>query len=240
MTWTIIAIVGLLGLGAGAQGKQSPETAGAVESASLSPLPNGAIMYLELSKTVDARKAKAGDQVKATLLADVLFHGRIVLRRDSRLVGHVTEARIHTKENPESRLGIVFDKSVAKGGHETAFSAVILALRPATRLVLDSPRAPSPPGINPASGTGSDMHYPSAERPSSPKLSPDLSRAMDSQARQIAGSSPTDIDGLSLGPAANGQVVISLKRTVKLESGVRMDLRVTDGGGHSKDPAHAP
>ena len=41
---------------------------------------------------------------------------------------------------------------------------------------------------------------------------------------------PTDIEGLSLAPADNErpQAIVSFTRTVKLESGVRLDVRVAD------------
>ncbi|HEY2914954.1 MAG TPA: hypothetical protein VGK21_16430, partial [Candidatus Angelobacter sp.] len=48
-------------------------------------LETGSILYAELTKTVDAKKAKVGDPVSAVLTADVLAHGKIVLRHDSKL-----------------------------------------------------------------------------------------------------------------------------------------------------------
>src|SRR5712672_4717297 len=86
---------------------------------------NGSILYAELSKTIDAKKAKVGDPVTAVLVADVLSHGKIVARHDSKLVGHVTEVQLHTKETPESRLGIVFDKVITKDG-EVPFQSLLL------------------------------------------------------------------------------------------------------------------
>ena len=46
---------------------------------------------------------------------------------------------------------------------------------------------------------------------------------------QMAETGPTDIDGLSLSSPANGgaQTIVSTQRTVKLESGVKIELRVT-------------
>jgi hypothetical protein len=41
---------------------------------------------------------------------------------------------------------------------------------------------------------------------------------------------PTDIEGLSLSTAGGTQAVVSLNRTVKLESGIVIELRVTDPG----------
>ncbi|HWS18019.1 MAG TPA: hypothetical protein VN223_08385, partial [Candidatus Elarobacter sp.] len=57
-------IAGLLGLGAAANALQSASAPAQIE--------NGSILYAELSKTVDAGKAKVGDPVTAVLLADVL------------------------------------------------------------------------------------------------------------------------------------------------------------------------
>ena len=51
---------------------------------------------------------------------------------------------------------------------------------------------------------------------------------------------PTDIEGLSLQPSADGanRVVVSFKNNVKLESGVRLELRVTNQT--KRDTAQAP
>jgi hypothetical protein len=51
---------------------------------------------------------------------------------------------------------------------------------------------------------------------------------MKSRDREIAQTGPTDIDGLSLSSAENGtQTIVSMQRTVKLDSGVKVELRVT-------------
>ena len=125
------------------------------------PLENGSILYAELTKTVDAKKAKAGDPVNAVLVADVLAHGKVVVRRDAKLLGHVTEAQVHSKEVPESRLGIVFDKIITKSG-EVPFQSLLLAIRPAERPVVEIPNAPSPMS-NSAPGTNAEAGNPSPQ-----------------------------------------------------------------------------
>src|SRR5882724_7692060 len=122
---------------------------------------NGSILYAELSKTVDAKKAKVGDPVNAVLVADVVSHGKIVVRHDSELIGHVTEVKPHTKETPESRLGIVFDRVITKDG-EVPFQSLLLAIRPAERVVVDVPQAPSPMP-NSATQPMQTGHYPSPQ-----------------------------------------------------------------------------
>jgi hypothetical protein len=93
-------------------------------------LSSGTTLQAELSKGLDCKKAKPGDEVSAKLTQDVKSDGNIVLHKGSRLVGHVTEAQARSKENAESKLGIVFDKAVLKGGQELAFNGAIQALAP--------------------------------------------------------------------------------------------------------------
>jgi hypothetical protein len=93
-------------------------------------LSSGTTLQAELSKGLDCKKAKPGDEVSAKLTQDVKSDGNVVLHKGSRLVGHVTEAQARSKENAESKLGIVFDKAVLKGGQELAFNGAIQALAP--------------------------------------------------------------------------------------------------------------
>src|ERR1051325_3003509 len=142
----------------GAPAQQNSRTAGDAAQSQL--LENGTIIYLELSKSGEAKKAKPGDEVRASLLADVVSHGKIVLRQDARLIGHVTEAQAFSKEKPESRLGIVFDKVIGKGKQETVFQAMLMAISPAPRLQVAAIDAPPLPNFNPANPQLQDGHVP--------------------------------------------------------------------------------
>src|SRR6266567_2858006 len=106
--------------------------AGSASAASVggAALSSGTTLQAELTKSLDAKKAKAGDEVSARVTQDVKSDGKVVVHKGSRLVGHVTEAKARTKEDTESKLGIVFDKAVLKGGQEVAFNGVIQALAP--------------------------------------------------------------------------------------------------------------
>ena len=224
-TATVIA-----GLGFASFAIALPQTTGSSTGPAMSGMEDGSILYAELSKTVDAKKAKVGDPVTAQLLADVVARGKIVVRRDSKLIGHVTEAQPRSKENPESRLGIAFDKIIVKGGQEVSIRSTLLALRPAPRLTFDVPSAPSPPGVNPAAGPGPEKHYPSPKGPS-PKMNGSLNGELRTRDQEMSGLGATDIDGLSLSShTGNLPVIVSIERTVKLESGVRLELRVIDAG----------
>src|SRR5262245_26190414 len=52
----------------------------------------GTTVNAVLSDTLDARKAKPGDAVRAKTSEDVTVAGTVVIPRGARLVGHVTEA----------------------------------------------------------------------------------------------------------------------------------------------------
>jgi len=75
----LLALVSLAAL-AGVQGGSAMNRGWAATTLPTPPAPvhmeNGSILYAELSKTVDARKAKVGDPVNAVLVADVVSHGK--------------------------------------------------------------------------------------------------------------------------------------------------------------------
>ena len=221
---TLVSLAALVGVQRGSAKNLGCATS---QSAPAVHMENGSILYAELSKTIDAKKAKVGDPVTAVLVADVLSHGKIVARHDSKLVGHVTEVQLHTKETPESRLGIVFDKVITKDG-EVPFQSLLLAIRPAERAVVD---IPNPPSQRSSSAPQPMQTYPAQQGNNNhpPRINSPVDDEMKSRDREMAKNGPTDIDGLSLSSAANGgaQTIISTQRTVKLESGVKIELRVT-------------
>jgi hypothetical protein len=94
----------------------------------------GAELNATLSQTVDARKAKPGDTVTATLTEDVRANGRLLLLRGTMLVGRVTEAQARTRRADsgdapaDSRLGIEFETAVLRDGQEVPIHATIQAV----------------------------------------------------------------------------------------------------------------
>src|SRR5215470_4400253 len=73
------------------------QSAGSAPERSASNHLQGAEMSATLSQTVDARKAKPGDEVTATLTEDVRANGRLLLLRGTTLVGRVTEAQARAR-----------------------------------------------------------------------------------------------------------------------------------------------
>jgi len=111
----------------------------------------GAEINATLSQTVDARKAKPGDPVTATLTDDVRANGRLLLFRGTTLVGRVTEAQARTRgadagdASTDSRLGIAFEKAVLRDGQEVPINATIEAVAAAGPAASSSSRSDEDP-----------------------------------------------------------------------------------------------
>lgn len=89
---------------------------------------NGTTMNAVLSRPVDAKKNKPGDEVTAKTTQNVMSNGEVVIPKGSTLKGHVTEAKAREKGQSESALGIVFDRAVMKNGQEMPVNFTVQAL----------------------------------------------------------------------------------------------------------------
>jgi hypothetical protein len=107
----------------------------------------GTTLLAEFSGSLNVKKLKPGDKVKAVLTQDLLAGGQIIAKVDSKLIGHVTEIKRRSESDPESRLGVVFDKIVLKKNRELAIQAIVQALAPPVqrRSRVDEPDQMMPP-----------------------------------------------------------------------------------------------
>lgn len=130
-----------------AAGSAAQSQSGAQAVRSSSSLASGTTLNAELSAPVDSKKAKSGDAVMAHITEAVKADGKKVIPKDAKLVGHVTQASARAKGDPESALGIQFDKAVLKNGQE-------LPLRVWIRAMAAEPRGVYQPGPNQDVATG--------------------------------------------------------------------------------------
>jgi len=96
--------------------------------ASASQLQAGSQVQAELVKPIDAKKNKAGDDVIAKTTHDVKSEGRVVIPKGSKLVGHVTEAKVRGQGQATSELGVAFDRAILKSGEEFPLAMGIQAI----------------------------------------------------------------------------------------------------------------
>lgn len=218
-------------------------------------LASGTTLNAELTHSLDAKSAKPGDEVTAKVTEDVKSNGKVVVHKGSKLVGHVTEARARTKDNADSQLGIVFDKAVLKSGEELSFNGAMQAMAPPVNAALAASgeessmiNAPSPGGgggarrsgggglvggvTSTATGvTGGATGAVTGATTGTVNGTGGLVGGLTAQGRLTnASQGAIGLQGLTLTSAtagsAQGSVVSSTTRNVKLESGTQMLLKV--------------
>jgi hypothetical protein len=260
----IIMGVVLCGL-AVAQDAMSPQTAAPVtqpssrtpQFAQANPAPAGgtlriapgSIIPVQLTKSIDAKKVKTGDAVEAKVTQDLKSgNGEVVVPKDTRVIGHVTEAQARNKEQKESQVGIAFDHAVMKNGGDVALPLSIQAIIAAPSTSPDNretasqestgqpPPSPSAAGSAPGStGAPNGMGSGAPQPPSSPSAGsevPTSTQTASSARPPITGDTQgvVGISNLKLSPVADTaqpSLLSSDKNNVKLESGTFMLLRVT-------------
>lgn len=221
--------------------------AGAAQPTRIAP---GSVIPVQLTKTVDAKKAKNGDQVLAKVTMDMKTQsGDVLVPKDTKVIGHVTEAQARSKEQKESQLAIAFDHAVTKDGMDMQLPMSIQAVIGQQQNQADqsggapaeggggggAPSAGSAPSGGSGGRSGSGMNGSSGASTGSPPATPS---AGSGQTANAGSSRPPinaqtqgviGISNLTLSPAANaaqGSVMTSEKNNVKLESGTMLLLKV--------------
>jgi hypothetical protein len=209
----------------------------------------GSVIPVQLTKSVDSKKAKTGDEVDVRVTQDMKAQsGQVLLPKDTRIIGHVTEAQGRSKEQKESQLGVTFDRAVLKEGGDVPLPASIQAvIAPPSQ---NPDNASSGAGASGSGGGGAPSQSPGggysqsgagnrpgmtggSAPPQAPSAGGDQSAASSGNAAnpQITASTQGVI-GISNyklstpGDVTQGSVVSSDKSNVKLESGTLMLLRV--------------
>jgi hypothetical protein len=111
-------------------GKKDANASGSAsqDSAAGAQIPSGTKVPAVLDKSVDSRKCKQGDEVVAKTTQDVVSGGKVIIPKNSKLIGHVTEASAKANGESDSKLGIVFDKAMLRNGSTVPMQAHIQAL----------------------------------------------------------------------------------------------------------------
>lgn len=242
----VYALAALL-LGWAAALAQSPPAAQGEPQAEATLAP-GTVLGAELSKGIDAKKAKVGQEVVAKTLADLRDNnGNVVIPRGARLVGHLTQVKAASKQEPQSALGVIFDKVEAKHGKEIGMHAAIQALaKPQPSAMADQSsgpmEGPGAPGGGAMGGNRPGMGSGGGRN---------MGGAYPGQTGETGGGNmggPTEQQGGGGGPAINanshgaigfsnltlseqaspteGSVITSSKGNVKLDGGTLLVLRV--------------
>lgn len=209
---------------------------GSEESVSLA---RGTVLHVELDTPVDSKKVKTGDPVNAHVTEAVKANGQTVIPKNTKLMGHVTQASARAKGDAGSTLAIVFDKAVLKKGQEVPLRVVIQAMAAAPRFTPD----PGPDAASINNGGAAAEGSPMKPSPTSPpaaasrtgngaekSTSPGNGTAGLDSAGQLTSNSHgvLGLEGLHLSTdatsATEGSLITSTGKSVHLESGIRMLL----------------
>jgi hypothetical protein len=230
-----------------AQGTPATPNPQSPQGSQVMQLPAGTLIPAELSKTVDAHKAKSGDKVEAKVATDLQARtGETVIPKGAKIIGHVTDAKAKSKGDPSSTLGIAFDRIAMKDGRELPFNAEIQALRKpqlqtqtaaGNEPVSESPSAPSVGGPIPGGGTGGATRAGTSNGPSYPSGGTSATSGQTggtanaggaAAAPQLTGNSQGVVGSpdLSLQQSAQGSTVTAQNENVRLDGGTQMILRV--------------
>jgi len=224
---------------------QSPQAAAAQAPANpVTRIAPGSVIPVSLTKTIDAKKAKTGDAVEAKVTQDMKdTNGEVIVAKDTKMIGRVTEAQARNKEQKGSQVGIEFDRAVMKNGTEMQMPMSIQAIigqqnnNPQNAQSKEGGNAvPAGNGASasPASGGRSGMAgstptpstaTSSGETPSNTQTGTSARPPITAKTEGVVGISNLTLAATGPNPA-QGSVVSSEKNNVKLESGTMMLLRV--------------
>jgi hypothetical protein len=203
----------------------------------------GSVIPVQLTKTVDAKKVKAGDEIVAKVTMDMKTQsGQVLVPKDTKVIGHVTEAQARHKDEKESQLGIAFNQAVLNNQQVQLPMSIQAVIGP------ENPNENGPAGGGGASGapspasTGASGSSPmggrnpnagpgGAEAPSAAPAGNDESQQARSKRPPINAQTQgvIGISNVTLSQGSNaqqGSVLTSEKNNVKLESGTMLLLKV--------------
>lgn len=229
---------------AAAGGSQTP---GPNANLATTPFQSGNIIYAELAKSVDSKKAKVGDEVQARATQAALSQGRVVVPKGAKIIGHITQVTQRSGDQ-RSQIAFNFDHAVLKDGTQIPLSVSVQAVGGGTNAV----SAFDPSSANMGSRGPSSSGMPG--RPTASEAGPGYGASSGSMggmgstsagagaAPGVGGASTTDsgpaavhlnagskgvvgLSGLSMSSSPQGTVITSDKKNVKLDSGIELVLR---------------
>ncbi len=173
------------------------------------------IMPVTLTKSLDSKKLKEGDEVTAKTVAGMHSPTGGDLPAGSKVVGHVTQSKARSKGDSEASLGIVFDKIEMPGGKSMDIKGVLQAVGPAPDTGPDTGSSMGGNNMNAGNGAsapaGNGMGMQPGQRPAGKMLDP--------HASGVVGIKNMQLD-------SNNSVLTSTGKEVKLDSGAQMLIKM--------------
>jgi hypothetical protein len=158
----------------------------------------------ELTKKIDSKDAKVGDEVAAKTTAEARLADGTKLPKGSKLVGHVTDVQAKSHDNRDSHIAFSFDHAVLKDGHEVPVQAMMRSISVPAPMAStsgsdDMMAGGGPRGGPPAGGAGLANSAPGTAHNATGPSGPTSLASTGGLSNATSG-----IDGTANGAAANG------------------------------------
>lgn len=236
-----------------------PATAVQVQSTASAPEATNAQLRPvtgELVTRINAKKAKAGEPVVIKTTEKAATADGVVIPKGSKILGHITDVQPHSKENPNAKVTLQFDKAQLKSGQTLPIKSVIESVAPAVNSNSSS-LSPFGTGMPAATGGSTANPSPTGASPSgSPGMQPSQTTqpqgstaAMMNNSQTASAPQPgtvvatqgnvavktTAIPGVLIATNANGQpfsnasgALLGAKQNVDLDGGTKVTLAIAE------------
>jgi hypothetical protein len=225
----------------------SQSNSGALQPATNVRIAPGSVIPVQLTRSIDAKKAKTGDEIDARVTQDMkTANGTVIVAKDTKVIGHVTESQPRSKDQKESQVGMAFDRAVMNGSDVALPMSIQAIVAPPNANPNNNSNsagnAPSGSAGQPTPGQGNSNARSAGMGSNTPTTAPNAPTAGDESSTSAQNNTTArppitattqgviGIADLKLAMADNtaqGSVVSSEKNNVKLETGTMMLLKVS-------------
>ncbi|HWF02392.1 MAG TPA: hypothetical protein VHA06_01825 [Candidatus Angelobacter sp.] len=181
---------------------------------------SGTTLCVDVPRALDAKKLKVDEEIITRVTDDLIYDGKVIVARESKVFGKVVDLKVATKEDPETRLLLEFTKIATKDGREFDFEypAFIQALAPERRAAAFSTNI-------------SDMPVKAEMGKALDRSSTMPTRSGDKNSVLYGVIAPQSIGvfgfhDLKLDDSSKGSYIVAKKGNIKLEYGAQFVLRV--------------
>jgi hypothetical protein len=189
----------------------------------------------ELTKGVDTKRAKVGDEINAKTTSEAKLPDGNVLPQGTKLVGNVVAVTSKSKEQKNSHLVIALNRAVTKDGHDMPIRAAVTSMTvPAPQQSVD---LPSGGGGAAAGASGADSGGASVPARSAPTMASDTANQTASGAtlknasdHVPVGNLPNVVLSAPTTPESAG-VLDAQNQDISLEAGTKLIVNLSTALG---------
>jgi len=202
----------------GGVGSGAPQVKQPVAAASVSA---------ELTKRIDTKNAKQGDEVDARVTSTAKLPDGTELPRGTKLIGNVTDVKAKSKDDKRAHLAFNIDHAVLKDGKEMPVMVAVTSVTGPAESSANDMMTPGPGGGGGAAGgggAGSTTHVPSPVMAGSEQSQSNAGGVLKSAQDHVpVGNMPGVMLSAASGPGSAGSLDAS-GDNIDLDSGTKLTL----------------